>query len=76
MLYHLSRALLTHWGAFNVVHYVSFRACAALMTAFFLSFFFGQAFIVAFRELFKAQAREQTPDSHRIKDNTPTMGGL
>lgn len=76
MLYHLSIALSKHISFFNVIHYVSFRIAAALLTVLFLSLFFGDSFINASKRLFRAKAREHTPESHKAKDDMPTMGGL
>lgn len=76
MLYHCASYLLPLWGALNVVHYVSFRACIALFTSFLLFLMGGRFFIRTSQTHFRALAREETPDTHRLKDNTPTMGGV
>jgi phospho-N-acetylmuramoyl-pentapeptide-transferase len=76
MLYHLSIALAPSISFFNVIHYVSFRIAASLLTVLFLSLFFGDRFIAASKKLFRAKAREHTPENHRAKDDMPTMGGL
>jgi phospho-N-acetylmuramoyl-pentapeptide-transferase len=44
--------------------------------AFVLSLFFGHFFIIYAQRLFRAKSRAYTPESHRAKDNTPTMGGI
>jgi phospho-N-acetylmuramoyl-pentapeptide-transferase len=75
MLYHLSLYLKNYISVLNVVHYVSFRVMASLLTALILSFIFGSWFIAqSYR--FRAKAREYTPSSHQVKNNTPTMGGI
>lgn len=76
MIYHLAQLYTPHWSAFNVVHYVSFRAMAALLSTLFCSFLMGGWFIKHSQRLFRAKSREFTPDTHRAKDNLPTMGGL
>jgi phospho-N-acetylmuramoyl-pentapeptide-transferase len=76
MLYHLSQILKSYWILFNVVHYVSFRAMAALLTALFCSFLFGRFFLEFSQKFFRSKAREWTPETHKSKDNMPTMGGL
>lgn len=76
MLYHLSIALSKHISFFNVIHYVSFRIAASLLTVLFLSLFFGDSFIEASKKFFRAKAREHTPENHKAKDDMPTMGGL
>jgi phospho-N-acetylmuramoyl-pentapeptide-transferase len=76
MIYHLALQLRdsVHW--LNVVHYVSFRVIAALLTALAFAFICGHWFIERSRLFFRAKAREHTPANHRAKDNMPTMGGL
>lgn len=74
MLYHLSELLTDYIGAFNVVHYVTFRAIAGLLTALVFSMIFGSWFIESDR--FRSKVREYTPESHQAKNETPTMGGL
>lgn len=76
MLYHLSFYLKHSYSFFNVFHYVSFRAIAGLLTALFFSFIFGSWFIEKSKIFFRAKAREWTPETHREKDNMPTMGGI
>lgn len=76
MLYHLSLFLKHHWSLFNVIHYVSFRAIAALLSTLFFSFFWGNWFIDKSKMLFRSQVREHTPERHKEKNNSPTMGGL
>lgn len=75
MLYHLAHYLTNFFGFFNVVHYVSFRVMASLLTALLLSFIFGSWFI-DFLRCFKAGVREFTPETHQGKGETPTMGGI
>ncbi len=76
MIYHLSLYLQQHISPLNVIHYVSFRAIAALLTSLTLSFLWGNWFIKKSKQLFRSKAREYTPENHRLKDNMPTMGGL
>lgn len=63
-------------SAFNVFHYISFRAIISLLQALILSLLFGNWFIHKCKSYFAAQAREDTPLSHQQKNNIPTMGGL
>lgn len=60
----------------NVFHYVSVRAIAGLLTALVMSFVFGDWFICKSKVLFRSKAREWTPESHKAKDDMPTMGGI
>ncbi len=76
MLYHFSLYFKSTLSFFNVVHYVSFRTIAALLTSLLFSFAFGNWFISKSQQFFRTKAREWTPDSHKSKDNMPTMGGI
>lgn len=76
MIYHLSRVLQRHISTLNVVHYVSFRSIAALLTALLISLLFGDWFIGWSRQLFRSKSREFTPENHKNKDGMPTMGGI
>ncbi|MDZ4152945.1 phospho-N-acetylmuramoyl-pentapeptide-transferase [Methylicorpusculum sp.] len=76
MLYHLSLALKSYWSIFNVVHYVSFRAIAALLSTLLFSLVYGNRFIDKSKLFFRSKAREWAPESHKVKDNMPTMGGI
>jgi phospho-N-acetylmuramoyl-pentapeptide-transferase len=76
MLYHLSFALRNFMTSANVMHYISFRSMAALLTALAFSLIFGDWFIEKARIWFRSQARQYTPESHKAKDNMPTMGGV
>ena len=76
MIYHLALLLTPYWSLFNVVHYVSFRAMAALLSTLGFSFFLGGWFISFAQRIFRSRSRIHTPDRHREKDNLPTMGGL
>ena len=75
MLYHVAQKLTETLSYFNVVHYVSFRIMAGLLTALGFSFIFGSWFIRQ-SALFRTTVREDTPDSHQVKNYTPTMGGI
>ncbi|HZW60777.1 MAG TPA: phospho-N-acetylmuramoyl-pentapeptide-transferase [Candidatus Babeliales bacterium] len=76
MLYHLALYIKSYWSIFNVVHYVSFRAIAALLSSLLLSFMFGNWFIDKSKALFRAKTREWTPERHKEKGEMPTMGGI
>jgi len=41
-----------------------------------MSFFFGNRSIESAKRYFRAKAREWTPETHRAKDDMPTMGGI
>ncbi len=76
MLYHLAITFQSSVSAFNIVHYVSFRAIMGLLSAFFMSLLLGDRFIAFSKRFFQNRARPFTPASHQEKGSTPTMGGL
>lgn len=76
MFYALSSHLKQTLFFANVFHYVSFRAIAALLTALLFSLIFGSWFINTWARFFRSKAREHTPETHRAKDDMPTMGGI
>ncbi len=76
MIYHLALYLKHYFSPLNVVHYVSFRAIAALLSTLMLSLLCGNWFISKSKLFFRSAVREWTPHTHRHKDNMPTMGGI
>ncbi len=58
------------------MHYVSFRAIASLLSTIGFALFFGDWFISHSQRLFRSKVRNFTPESHKAKDNQPTMGGI
>lgn len=75
MLFHLAAFLNQKIPFLNVIHYVSFRAMAALLSSLGLSFIFGSWFIKKSQQFFRSKARPWTPHTH-TKDDMPTMGGI
>jgi phospho-N-acetylmuramoyl-pentapeptide-transferase len=78
MLYHLLVPLARDHIVFNVFRYITFRTAMAVVTALLISFVCGPWII---RRLRRYQhggdtIREDTPERHRAKVGTPTMGGL
>lgn len=76
MLYHIACYFRPYFSALNVIHYISFRAMAALLSSLALSLFLGPWFIALSQRLFRTKARPFTPESHRAKNDMPTMGGI
>lgn len=76
MLYYAALALKSHLSFLNVVHYVSFRAIAGLLASFFSSVLIGGLFIDRFKSMLACRVREYVPESHTVKNNKPTMGGI
>jgi phospho-N-acetylmuramoyl-pentapeptide-transferase len=78
MLYHLLTPLGAEYIVFNVFRYITFRAAMATVTALVLSFVLGPWLIRRLRALQSGgdTVREDTPERHRAKAGTPTMGGI
>jgi UDP-N-acetylmuramyl pentapeptide phosphotransferase/UDP-N-acetylglucosamine-1-phosphate transferase len=77
LLYYLLIPLTKYFGALRIVRYISFRAAAAAVTALLVAFIVGPIIVRALRRLQMHQVvREGTPDTHKSKNMTPTMGGL
>lgn len=76
MIYHASCCIQHYLSALNVVHYITFRTIAALVQALTLTLVGTEIFIRKYKGLFLSQARECTPETHKQKKDTPTMGGL
>jgi phospho-N-acetylmuramoyl-pentapeptide-transferase len=78
MLYLLLYPLSGQIKAFNVLRYPSFRIVAAGLTAMVLGLLLGPLFIERMREIQygASNVREDTPETHKKKAGTPSMGGL
>ncbi len=78
MLYHLLVPLATEHIVFNVFRYLTFRSVMALISALVISLVIGPLIIQRLRALQHGNdtVREDTPERHRMKKGTPTMGGL
>ena len=76
MFYFLSSSFKDTLFFANVFHYISFRAIAALLTALFFGLLCGSWFINSWAQLFRSKVREYTPESHKAKNDMPTMGGI
>ena len=77
MLYHLLVPLTKYWSAFNVFTYITFRSAGAAVTALFVAFIVGPPVLHRLRTAKIQQVvRAGTPDSHKGKCDTPTMGGI
>jgi phospho-N-acetylmuramoyl-pentapeptide-transferase len=61
----------------NIFQYITFRAAYAAITALLVSFLFGPMIIARLRAM-KAgwTSREDTPQTHKAKAGTPSMGGV
>jgi phospho-N-acetylmuramoyl-pentapeptide-transferase len=78
MLYDLLVPLAKYHSVFNVFRYITFRTAMATVTAIVISFALGPWLIRRLRALQHGgeTIREDTPERHRSKAGTPTMGGL
>jgi phospho-N-acetylmuramoyl-pentapeptide-transferase len=76
MFYHASLALRSSYHMFNMVHYTTFRALAALLTALAFFLLMGPGFMRWSERLFKSYPRNYTPERHKAKNGIPTMGGI
>ena len=77
MLYNLLYPLSDSVGAFNVFQYLTFRTGAAVLTALVISFVLGPRLIrlLRARQETGQPIRSDGPQSHLVKQGTPTMGG-
>ena len=78
MLYNLLYPLADQFSFFNLFQYITFRTVYALVTSLVLCWVFGPWFI---RQLKTQQGKGQPirhdgPQTHLVKQGTPTMGGL
>lgn len=78
MLYHLLVPLSAEHIIFNVFRYLTFRSLMALISALVISLIVGPWLIDRLRALQHGgeTLREDTPERHRMKKGTPSMGGL
>ena len=78
MLYHLFTALTDEVSGFRVFRYPSFRIPAAALTALVVTLWLFPRFIERMRAIQygSTNVREDTPERHKQKSGTPTMGGL
>lgn len=76
MLLELFRSLSSSWSSFGIFNYLTLRALLACFTALVIGFAFGPWMIRELKKLHFGQAvRTNGPQSHLVKDGTPTMGG-
>ena len=77
MLYHLFVPLIKDYTFLNVFTYITFRAAGAAVTALLMAFIVGPIILRILRaRAYHQVVREGTPDTHKSKGVTPTMGGL
>ena len=77
MLYYALYQLHTKITAFNVFRYITFRTVLAILSALIISFILTPYVIRRFHEWkIRSGKREDVPDRHETKKETPTMGGF
>ena len=76
MIYWLAQQLTPVVGGFNVFTYVTVRAVLAAITAFTIGVLVGPAFIRWAQKKAAQPVRDDGPQTHKHKNNTPTLGGL
>ncbi len=76
MLYHLLYPLHTEYSVLYVFRYITFRTIYATITALLISFILGPWLIATLQRMQIGQTiRKVGPESHFVKEGTPTMGG-
>ncbi len=77
MLYLLSE-LSSQFNVLNVFRYLTFRAGGSVLTALIVAFVFGPAIIrwLKSKQGYGQPIRTDGPQSHLVKQGTPTMGGV
>jgi phospho-N-acetylmuramoyl-pentapeptide-transferase len=77
MFYHIFFPFANYSIFFNVFRYVTFRSIAAFITALLFSLFIGPKIIQSLKRHSAVETiDEDVPERHKIKQGTPTMGGL
>ncbi len=77
MFYYLYLKLHADFHIFNLFRYITFRTAYASITALLLSLVLGPWVIRKLKEFQVGQfIREESPESHKVKAGTPTMGGV
>jgi len=77
MFYHLFFPIADQISFFNIFRYITFRSAAATVTALIISLLIGPAIIRMLKgKQVKEKIRKEGPESHYVKEGTPTMGGL
>ena len=77
MLYHLLLPLSKSFILFNLFRYISFRVAGATLTALLISLILGPIIIRKLKEKQVIEKiRAEGPPTHKIKEGTPTMGGI
>ncbi|MGH7696858.1 MAG: phospho-N-acetylmuramoyl-pentapeptide-transferase [Gemmatimonadaceae bacterium] len=76
MLHLILTPFLDDFPSLRLITYITFRAGAAAVTALLVAFIVGPTIIRRLSAMAQNVVREGTPDTHKAKGATPTMGGL
>lgn len=78
MLYHIFHLFSDQISLFNLARYITFRTFCATLTALLISFILGPKIISLLKSKQGAgqPIRDDGPQTHLLKQGTPTMGGL
>ena len=77
MLYEYLYPLRDQFFVFNLFRYITFRSAGAVATAFALIIIITPYFIKYLRRISFGQViRLDGPQTHKVKEGTPTMGGI
>jgi phospho-N-acetylmuramoyl-pentapeptide-transferase len=77
MLYHLLYPLSDSFILFNLFRYITFRTASATLTALLISLILGPIIIRKLKEKqVSEKIRKEGPETHKMKEGTPTMGGI
>ena len=77
MIYWLAGQFVSYFSFLNVFLYVTTRAVFAALTALAIGLCLGPWFIRHMKQLGNRQPiRDDGPEGHMVKNDTPTMGGL
>ena len=79
MLYYLFEYINEIYAppGFGIFKFLSFRSSLAAITALFLAFYVGPKIIAFLRKKQIGETvRELGPQTHKLKEGTPTMGGV
>ncbi len=82
MFYYIFYPLKTAWFGFNIFQYITFRSAGAAVTAFLITLIFGKSIIRMLKRksvlerIRSGKNFEELHQRHKIKEGTPTMGGV
>jgi phospho-N-acetylmuramoyl-pentapeptide-transferase len=77
VLYNLLYPLSDYFALFNVFKYITFRTAYAIITSFLFALIFGPIIINFLKNLhIEQRVKGYEPERHKMKEGTPTMGGL